>query len=181
MHIFVGAVSLVALVGGCATAPFDVAAERDKLLQRDAEWANLAYEGKDVDRIVSYWSDDALLIFPGQPVIEGKAAIRKYVADSFGAPGFKIHWKSEKPEFSPDGQVAYMRGTDEMTVPGPGGAPITLHLRGVSVWRRDAAGTWRCVMDVSNEGAQDLEAGDNHAGIAVSRGRSRGAPRSPGP
>jgi ketosteroid isomerase-like protein len=72
------------------------------------------------------------------------------VSQSFKTPGFKIHWKSEKPVFSPDGRMAYMPGTDELTVPGPQG-PMTLHYRGVSIWRRDADDQWRCVIDISNE------------------------------
>ena len=121
------------------------------MLHRDAEWADAAAAGKDVDKIVSYWSDDALVIEPGQPIYEGKAAIRSFVESSLKTPGFKIHWVSEQPVFSADGNMAYMRGVDEMTVPGPGGAPITLHTRGVSVWRRDATGEWRCVVDIANE------------------------------
>jgi ketosteroid isomerase-like protein len=139
------------LVGGCARTPFDAAAESQKLLHRDAEWAEAAAAGKDVEKIVSYWSDDALVIEPGQPVYEGKDAIRAYVAASLKTPGFKIHWVSEKPAFSADGTMAWMRGTDEMTVPGPNGALMTLHLRGISVWRHDPDGVWRCVADISNE------------------------------
>jgi ketosteroid isomerase-like protein len=146
--------SLIAvLLAGCAGARFDAQAEGAKLLQRDAEWAALATEGKDVDRVVSYWSDDAVVIMPGSAIVEGKDAIRGMVSRSFNNPGFKIHWVSEKPEFSPDGKVAFMRGTDDFTLPGKNGAPArTLHLRGVSVWRKDAQGQWLCVMDVSSEG-----------------------------
>jgi ketosteroid isomerase-like protein len=143
-------VFLLVLVG-CSQRGFDQAAEQTKLLRRDAEWADLAYAGKDIEKIVSYWSDDAVLIFPGQPVLEGKAAIRAYVTESLKTPGFKIHWVSEKPTFSPDGKLAYMRGKDELTVPGQNGAPVTLHLRGISIWRLDADGQWRCVVDISNE------------------------------
>src|SRR6266849_590143 len=139
------------LIVSCSHRDFDPVAEQAKLLRRDAEWADLASAGKDVEKIVSYWSDDAVLIFPGQPVLEGKAAIRAYVSDSLKTPGFKIHWVSEKPVFSPDGKLAYMRGTDELTSPGPNGTTITLHLRGISVWRRDADRQWRCVVDISNE------------------------------
>src|SRR2546430_12253831 len=88
--------ALGALVFSCSQREFDSAAEQAKLLRRDAEWADLATAGKDVDKIVSYWSDDAILIFPGQPVLEGKTAIRAYVAESLNTPGFKIHWVSEK-------------------------------------------------------------------------------------
>jgi ketosteroid isomerase-like protein len=135
----------------CSQRHFDPTAEGEKLLRRDAEWADLAAAGKDIDKVVSYWSDDAVVIFPGQPAIEGKAAIRAYVTNCFNTPGFKIHWVSKNPIFSPDGKLAYMFGADEATVPGPNGAPMTLHSRGISIWRLDPDGQWRCVADVSNE------------------------------
>jgi ketosteroid isomerase-like protein len=143
-------VSVFALAA-CGATKFDAASEGAKLQRRDAEWADLASAGKNVDSIVSYWTEDAVVIEPGQPAVEGKAAIRNYVAESYKTPGFKIHWVSEKPTFSPDGKLAYMRGTDEMTVPGPKGAPMTLHLRGYSIWRLEPDGVWRCVVDIANE------------------------------
>ena len=143
--------ALVFVVVSCSRQHFDPIAEEERLLQRDAEWANLATAGKDIEKIVSYWSDDAVLIFPGQPVLEGKRAIRAYVTSSLNTPGFKIHWVSQKPVFSPDGKLAYMRATDELTLPGPNGTSMTLHLRGLSVWRFDPDGQWYCVVDIANE------------------------------
>ena len=143
-------VALALLLTGCSTRAFDADAEGAKLLSMDAAWADLASQGKDVEKVISYWSDDATIYFPGQPIVKGKAAIRAYVTESFKTPGFKIHWKSDKPVFSPDGKMAYMPGTDEVTVPGPQGL-MTLHYRGVSIWRREADDQWRCVIDISNE------------------------------
>jgi len=142
---------ILVVTSACGGPSFDVAAEQQKLLRRDAEWADLAAAGKDVEKIVSYWSDDAQIIEPGQPVYEGNAAIRAYVIASLKIPGFKIHWVSEKPVFSPDGKMAYMPGVDEMTVPGPNGALMTVHMRGISVWRRSPDGEWLCVVDIANE------------------------------
>jgi ketosteroid isomerase-like protein len=143
--------TLVLALCSCSPRTFDADAEGAKLLKIDAEWADLATNGKDVEKIISYWSDDATLMFPGQPVIKGKPALRAYVTESVKTPGFKIHWKSEKPVFSQDANMAYMPGTDEVTVPGPQGALLTLHYRGVSIWRHDSDGQWRCVFDISNE------------------------------
>ena len=120
-------------------------------MRRDSEWAEAASSGKDIEKILSYWSDDALVIFPGQPALEGKAAIRDYVASSLKTPGFKIRWVSSKAVFSPDGKMAYMRGTTELTIPGPDGAPITKQLRGTAIWRLEPDGQWRCVVDIANE------------------------------
>lgn len=137
------------VAGGCARPGFDAEAEGKRLLNRDAEWA-AASGGKNVENIISYWTDDAIIVPPGQPVVEGKAAIRTFVSDSLKIPGFQIHWKSEKVSFSPDGKLAFMRSTNEMTLPGASGAPMTLHGRGVTVWRVDPDGQWRCVVDIWN-------------------------------
>ncbi|MBS0388774.1 MAG: nuclear transport factor 2 family protein [Proteobacteria bacterium] len=139
------------LLAACAPRPFDAAAEGRKLLQRDADWARAAADGKDIDRIVSYWADDAIVMEPGQEPVEGMAAIRAYVTTSLHTPGFKIHWVSSDPVFSADGTLAYMRGRDEMTAPNAHGALTTVQMRGVSIWRRDPDGVWRCVVDISNE------------------------------
>jgi hypothetical protein len=82
-------VVFILVIAGCSERSFDPAAEEAKLLRRDAEWADLASAGKDVEKIASYWGDDAVLIFPGQPMLEGKAAIRAYVTESLNTPGFK--------------------------------------------------------------------------------------------
>jgi uncharacterized protein (TIGR02246 family) len=141
----------VALGFGCVHQQFDVAGESQKLLARDAEWADAASAGKNVDKIVSYWSDDAVVVPPGQPVADGKAAIRAFVTASLQIPGFKIHWRSEKVAFSPDGRLAWLRGASETTVPTPSGALVTLHGRAITIWRLERDGQWRCVADIWNE------------------------------
>jgi ketosteroid isomerase-like protein len=140
-----------ALTPACGNSSFDAGAEATALLARDAEWATTASEGKDVEKTISYWSDDAVVIPPGQPAIEGKAALRSFVADSFKTPGFRVHWVSNEVKFSPDGKLAYMRSDNEMTVPGPDGKAMKLPGRGVTIWRRDPDGVWRCVVDTWNE------------------------------
>ena len=145
--IFLAAVLFV--VNSCSRRAFDAATEEAKLLRRDSECAEAASSGKDIEKILSYWTDDALLIFPGQPILEGKAAIRPYVASSLKTPGFKIRWVSTRTVLSPDGKMAYMPATEELTVPGPDGAPITKQLRGIAIWRLEPDG--RCVVDIANE------------------------------
>jgi hypothetical protein len=96
--IFLAAVLFV--VNSCSRRAFDAATEEAKLLRRDSEWAEAASSGKDIAKILSYWTDDALLILPGQLILEGKAAIRPYVASSLNTPGSKIRWVSSKAVYS---------------------------------------------------------------------------------
>jgi uncharacterized protein (TIGR02246 family) len=124
--------------------------ERAHLLERDAEWARLAAEGRDVDAIVSYWTDDAVILPPGMPPVVGRVALREYVQGSFKIPGFRITWESTDVRFSPDTNVAYMFGRNAVTLPGPDGALTTFHGRAVTIWRRDTDGVWRCAVDIWN-------------------------------
>ena len=130
--------------------PMNQEDEKDRLLQRDAEWARLASEGKDVERILAYWTDDAVVLPPGLPAVVGKAALRENVSASLRIPGFRITWASTDVRFSPDGNLAYMFGQNAVTVNGADGEPGTATGRAVTIWRRDPDGIWRCAVDIWN-------------------------------
>ncbi len=128
----------------------DLAAERNRLIQRDAEWSIAASEGRDVERILSYWTDDAIALPPGLPAVVGKAALRQYVEDSMQIPGFRISWTSTDVTFSPDGNLAYMHSRNAVTMDAPDGTPSTTKGRAVTIWRREPDGEWRCTVDIWN-------------------------------
>jgi len=105
-----------------------------------------------VDAILSYWTDDAIVLAPGLPMVAGKAALRDYVLGSFQIPGFGITWRSTDVTLSPDGNFAYMVGTNSVTMNDPDGTPMKSDGRVVTVWRKEADGEWRCAADIWNEG-----------------------------
>src|SRR5215208_1987007 len=129
----------------------DLERERQRLLERDAEWAAVASEGREVERILSFWSDDARVFAPGLPPFIGKTALRSYVEGALAIPGFRITWTTSEASLSPDGQLAYLLSTNAVTMPGPDGLPVTSHGRAVTVWRRDSD-EWRCTLDIWNDG-----------------------------
>ncbi len=129
----------------------DLERERKRLLQRDAEWAALSSSGQDVDRILSFWTEDARVFAPGMPAFSGKAALRSYVEGALAIPGFHITWTTSEASLSPDGQLAYLLSTNSVTMAGPDGQPVTTRGRAVTVWRREADGNWRCAVDIWND------------------------------
>lgn len=130
----------------------DVGVERATLLKRDAEWARAASEGTDIERILSYWTDDAVVLAPGLPAFVGKDALRGYVEGSLQIPGFRISWTSTDVVFSPDGRLAYMFSANAVTMDGPDGVPATSEGRAVTIWRREGDDQWRCAVDIWNAG-----------------------------
>jgi len=128
----------------------DFAAERHALLKRDAEWASAASEGHDVERVLSYWTDDAIVLPPGLPAVIGKASLREYVEASLRVPGFRISWTSTEVTFSPDMNLAYMFSSNSINMNGPNGTPTEIQGRAVTIWRKESDGEWRCAVDIWN-------------------------------
>jgi ketosteroid isomerase-like protein len=128
----------------------DLSAERTHLLGRDAEWAATASDGHDIERILSYWTEDAVVLPPGLPPIVGKPALRQYVLASLQIPGFRISWTSTEVTFSPDRNLAYLFSHNAVTMNGPDGTPATTKGRAVTIWRRESDGEWRCAVDIWN-------------------------------
>ena len=130
----------------------DTQAARESLFRTDQAWAAAASAGKDAEYVASFWADDGVIVPAGEPVIAGKAAIRAYVAAGFATPGFHITWtpKLEDVHVSADGTMGYSSGESAVTFPGPDGKLVTMQGRGVSIWRREPNGEWKCVYDISN-------------------------------
>jgi len=143
--------SVAVLLAGAApaAAKVDVAAERAALFRTDKEWSQTAVS-KDVEKALSFWTDDASVFPPGQPAVVGKDAIRRYVTDAFALPGFSIRWETSAFEVSASGDMAYGLGTNVVTITDPQGKVITERGRGVTVWRKGKDSSWRCVVDIWN-------------------------------
>jgi len=143
------ALALAAL--GCAEEPeVDLAAEEATLRQIDQEWVEVAAANEDFERIVSYWSEDAVVVPPGQPPVVGRVALMEMVTSLAEIPGFAVSWESDHVEVSPDGRMAYMTGTNAFTLPDATGQLVTTRGRAVTVWRKNSAGEWKCVYDIWN-------------------------------
>ena len=63
------------------------ASEAVALLKRDADFAAEASEGRDVEKILSYWSVDAVVAPPGQAPIVGRDALRGMSRAAFRSQG----------------------------------------------------------------------------------------------
>lgn len=124
---------------------------RTALLQTDIEWAKVATAGKDVERMVSYWTDDAVVYPPREAAVSGKAAIRNYVSRSFKTPFFSISWKPAQAVVAASGDLGYTMGSNEITFADAKGKVARAQGRYLTVWRRSGNGPWKCLIDFWNE------------------------------
>ena len=145
----VACVAFVLFTSGCG-ARVDVTQETANLLETDRAWAKLASTSKSPDSVLAYWTDDARVVLPGEPILQGKAAIRQMVARGIDTPGFSVTWTPEFAFIAASGDLGYTRGMNQFTVPDSAGGTIKIVGRYLTVWRKGADGQWRCVEDYSN-------------------------------
>ncbi|MDB4874657.1 MAG: SnoaL-like domain protein [Gemmatimonadetes bacterium] len=149
MRAWMIAVGVSALVTGCASASSETSGAQS-LLATDREWSKLASTSKNADSVAAYWTEDARVVMPGQPVLAGRAAAREMVAGMLKVPGFNIVWKPDSAVVSRGGDIGFTYGTNELTVPDSTGKLVTMRGRYLTTWRKDADGRWRCTQEYSN-------------------------------
>ena len=138
---------LLCMTAGSALSA-DLEVERATLVRLDKAWAAAA-AARDVNKIVSFWADNATVLPPGQPVVIGRDALRQYVTSALAIPGFSITWETKEFVVAESGDLAYGIGTNAVTLNDPQGRPVTERARAVTVWRKGADG-WKCVVDTWN-------------------------------
>jgi ketosteroid isomerase-like protein len=143
------AAALVALATGCQpqTPPDTREADTRALRETDAAFAKAA-GAKDLERSVAFYADEAIMLEPNAPMASGRVAVRKAFGDLLAIPGFAITWQTTKVDVARSGDLGYTLGTYQMTLNGPKGKPTTDHGKYVTVWKKQADGTWKAVADM---------------------------------
>lgn len=143
------ATGLALAAAGCAPQ-VDIEAERVDILEAFVE-AKRAVADKDMERFVSFFADDASRFPPDAPKVTGKDAIREFVSEWLAAPGFDPSFpEAGTAEVSRAGDLGYTTGSYELTVEDPEGNPVTSRGKIVVVWKKQADGTWKAVLDIWN-------------------------------
>ena len=136
-------------LAGCNDPRIDTIAEGERLMQISRDWSNYAATDS-IDKILSYWADDAVIMSPGQPPIKGKKAIREMIEGSSKIPGFKISWEPFSVVVSKSGDLAYMIEQNQITVNDSLGNPIAESNKSVTIWRKEDDGSWKNIVDIWN-------------------------------
>lgn len=152
MHVgfAIGAFCLAVPLASCDWSGPDLDQERVAVLTAERQWAAAARQ-QDLDRSISFMADDAVMFPPASAPIVGKSAIREYMASAFATPGFSVTWDPEEAVVAESGDLAYTRAHSVYTVPAAAGGSQTVYAKGVAIWRKNADGEWRCVVDIWNE------------------------------
>ena len=132
-----------------ATAPVvDAAAVRATIDQTNAKMAE-ALQKADTAAIGSLYADDAIVLMAGQPAWNGKAGIMRSGTEMLNAVKFSdVKFNTLSVDVA--GDYAIETGTLEMTLTPKGGKPTPDKGKYVTVWKKQADGSYKIYRDVPN-------------------------------
>lgn len=142
--------AMLILTSACSQqTPLDTrAADEAAIRELDAQWSKAA-EANDVEATVSYYTDDAYLLPPNEPIAIGKKAIRESWAKLLG-PGVRTTWQVTKVEVARSGDLAYLVGVYQLSMKDAKGKPVEDRGKIMEVWKKQADGKWKAVADAYN-------------------------------
>ena len=133
-----------------ATEPSAAMAQADPeaLMEADRAFAAAVAEG-GAEAWVSWFASDGAMIQEGIGEIRGTEAIRAAMA-GIDAPGVSLHWEPVRADIAASGDLGWTTGRSVFEAPGPDGATMRIDGVYVSIWRLQADGSWKVVMDLGN-------------------------------
>ncbi|PHN01392.1 YybH family protein [Flavilitoribacter nigricans] len=143
--------TLLLLLGAvsCNQSSIDQEAEADQLMALSREWAKAA-QTDDLEKTLSYWAENALVMSPDQPPTNGHQDIRAMLESSAQIPGFEVNWEPKRAFVSKSGDLGYVIVNNYFKFPDSLGGTITTFGKGVEIWKKQEDGSWKNVIDIFN-------------------------------
>jgi ketosteroid isomerase-like protein len=138
--------------GAAAPAVVDTAKDEAAIKADEVQWT-ADFKSKDPARISAHYAADATAMLPGAPVMSGLPAIVAGMTEAVKDPAFSLDFTNQTTSVS--GDLAYTRGTFTQTASDPKTKQtVTLHGSYVTVWRRQADGSWKALEDIATPAAE---------------------------
>lgn len=147
----------IAVICNCPPTVLGAGADEKAVRDADAEWSKVA-GAKDLDKTVSFYADDAMVLPPNEAAVTTKDGIRnlwKGFLDSLQ----NISWKTTRVETSKSGDMACLIGTYEMTMK-DGSKDKGKYCE---VWEKKGDGKWKVATDMFSSDLPGAPAGASAA------------------
>lgn len=120
------------------------------------QW-NKDYQARDLDKVSAHYADDAVLMAPGGPAMQGKQAIHDGMQAMLKDPALTLQFKASRYDVGKSGDIGYSQGTYEMTATDPMTHKL-IHDHGsyVTTYRKQADGSWKAEADIATSAVPSM-------------------------
>jgi uncharacterized protein (TIGR02246 family) len=125
------------------------AADEAAIRAASAAWSQSA-TAKDLDKAVSFYADDALILPEKAPAVRGNENIRKNWAPLLALPGPGLSWQTSALEVARSGELAYETGTYNFVTTDKAGKSTDYKGKYLVIWKKQSDGSWKVAVDTDN-------------------------------
>jgi len=139
------------LLSGCTNKPkIDITKEAEAIRNLENQWT-VAIQNKDVDKILTLFSPDGVVMQPAKTIIIGVQGIRKKYESDFADTSYVLNTFSgaiDLIDVSVSGDLAYVRGNNRYNIKTATGI-VERTEKWIDVWKK-IDGQWKCVAGIWN-------------------------------
>lgn len=147
--------TILMLAPGCRDR-IDLGREQAALLATDAAFAAKSLEVGAPEAFHLYFADDAAQFPSGANPRFGRDSI--YAGMKRSRIPYVLRWTPRKAEVAAAGDLGYTWGTSSVSWKDEKDSTHAEYGKYVSVWKRQADGTWRVILDIGNDNPPPVEA-----------------------
>lgn len=114
-----------------------------------AAWSQAA-GAKDLNKCVSFYSDDASVLPFSAPIANGRDQIREVWSGLMSNPAYSLRFGPTKIEVAQSADLAYEIGTFDLTLADQSGKPAAIRGKYVVAWKKQPNGDWKAAADIFN-------------------------------
>jgi ketosteroid isomerase-like protein len=151
------------------SSPVDSPAVEAVVRKADADWAAGA-STPNVDAWMSFYAGDAIVLLPNDQLVSGKEMVRHAVARLLALRHFSVAWRPIEVKVPRSGDLAFLIGAYELRFDDSNGVSVSDRGRRLEVWKKQADGSWKCVIDTWNLGASFAAPPANAQGASPTAG-----------
>jgi len=140
------------LLVGCGT-PHKSQTEAEELFAADVAFAAMSETQDAAEAFDAYLADDAIQLPHGVEPILGRDEIVRQMADG---PHFTLLWTPMTAEVATSGDLGYSWGTYVSESKADDGTTRKRHGKYMNVWRKQADGSWKVILDMGNQSPDPL-------------------------
>ena len=139
--------------GGKRHEKVDAAAVERQIKEIETAWEG-DYRARNVDGIAARYAEDAALANPGAPLAANATSRRDAIAQFVADPNLDMSFASDRVQVAKSGDLAYSRGHFTLRSTDPTTRqPRTDTGNYLTVWQKQADGSWKAVEDFITPGA----------------------------
>ncbi len=132
-----------------ATVNLDSTEAIKAILKADNAWDSVSALNS-ADGWLSYYTDDAIMMPPGEKVCLDKASRAVSIKNMFATPGANMRFQATKTEVAKSGELGYSSGVYQFGYKDAAGKDAHETGKFCETWKKQADGSWKCIVDIWN-------------------------------